>query len=346
MAEEEERREAQIQPVTENEAKTMKPWEQHASVISIPRFDYNAPSALFHHSHSGFLITCSIKREKSATKEAMLILEKYLRSYDSNKIVQSSDANASTKRRKLIIDEICQTSITHVTDVEINNIVENADNLSKDEDSAHEKKSATLEGSFVLSLVKLIRSGLVLLTFVNGNPPNTVDIVSDIFQRLESKSLKSPIWCHRVFPILATCHLNEKELRPTVSKLVHEFITVNKSKITLPIKFAVGYNRRGIGETQLKAVKDASNNSNLLLLNRNKCFDIVASAIKDAVSDSVVDLNSPDLSVLVELLPLSAVPRGSFIAAVSVLPRNLVSAKPRLCIRPLISDPKDRTGNS
>ena len=40
----------------------MKPWEQHAGVINMPRFDYNAPSALLHHSHSGFLITCSISK--------------------------------------------------------------------------------------------------------------------------------------------------------------------------------------------------------------------------------------------------------------------------------------------
>uniref|UniRef100_A0A6N2KGC6 Uncharacterized protein n=1 Tax=Salix viminalis TaxID=40686 RepID=A0A6N2KGC6_SALVM len=41
----------------------------------MPRFDYNAPSTLLHHSHSGFINTYSIKREKSATKEAMSILE-------------------------------------------------------------------------------------------------------------------------------------------------------------------------------------------------------------------------------------------------------------------------------
>lgn len=39
---------------------TMKPWEQHSAVISIPRFDYNAPSTLLRHSHTGFLITCPI----------------------------------------------------------------------------------------------------------------------------------------------------------------------------------------------------------------------------------------------------------------------------------------------
>ena len=40
--------------------KSMTPWEQHSAVISLPRFDYNAPSSLLKHSHSGFLITCTI----------------------------------------------------------------------------------------------------------------------------------------------------------------------------------------------------------------------------------------------------------------------------------------------
>lgn len=38
----------------------MKPWEQHSAVISIPRFDYNAPSSILRHSHCGFLVTCPI----------------------------------------------------------------------------------------------------------------------------------------------------------------------------------------------------------------------------------------------------------------------------------------------
>ncbi|KAK8643806.1 hypothetical protein V6N13_013083 [Hibiscus sabdariffa] len=38
----------------------MTPWEQHAKVISIPRFDYKAPSSLLQRSHSVFLITCTI----------------------------------------------------------------------------------------------------------------------------------------------------------------------------------------------------------------------------------------------------------------------------------------------
>ncbi|XP_027152941.1 uncharacterized protein LOC113753062 isoform X2 [Coffea eugenioides] len=85
--------------------KELKPWEQHSAVITIPRFDYNAPSSLPSHSHSGFLITCPIKREKSATKEAMSILEKYVRSLSilNAEGSESLDVNMSAKKRRISV---------------------------------------------------------------------------------------------------------------------------------------------------------------------------------------------------------------------------------------------------
>ncbi|PON71231.1 hypothetical protein TorRG33x02_255230 [Trema orientale] len=71
------------------------------------------------------------------------------------------------------------------------------------------------------------------------------------------------------------------------------------------------------------------------LLDRKSCFSIVAAAVKDVVPDLVVDL-----SVLIELLPLSRISNGSLIVAVSVLPQNLVSTKPRLCVKALASNVK------
>lgn len=124
----------------------------------------------------------------------------------------------------------------------------------------------------------------------------------------------------------------------------------------------------------MKISKDSSNGSTAFkLLDRNNCFAVVAAAVKDVVPDSVVDLKSPEvknlltlfthwksyfiltlllsflvlysnlqLSVLVELLPISGLPNGSLVVAVSVLPQNLVSSKPRLCIKSLVSDTKLR----
>ncbi|XP_022633619.1 uncharacterized protein LOC111241113 [Vigna radiata var. radiata] len=81
----------------------MSPWEQHAAVINLPRFDYNAPSSLLRNSHSGFLITCTLKREKSATKEAIVILRKFVEPghFDSS---NNLNENSISKRRNLIDD--------------------------------------------------------------------------------------------------------------------------------------------------------------------------------------------------------------------------------------------------
>ena len=46
----------------------------------------------------------------------------------------------------------------------------------------------------------------------------------------------------------------------------------------------------------MKIPKDASNNSDLsVLLDHNKCFSVVAAAVKGIVSDSVVDQKSPEV---------------------------------------------------
>ncbi|XP_007045386.2 PREDICTED: uncharacterized protein LOC18609949 isoform X2 [Theobroma cacao] len=341
MGEEEERKPVKMESKEEEgeESKTtMTPWEQHASIISIPRFDYKAPSSLLQRSHSAFLITCTIKREKSATKEAMSIFSKYVGSFKSE--ISCSDANADAKRRKICTDEIDQNIANSVDSSEI---TEAAGGFQNDDHFSSAKTDKSGAPDFVLSLVKLTRSGLLLLTFPGENPLDTIDIVSDIFQDLESGSLKSPLWCHRIFPIQATCSLNEKGLQAVVSKLVLHFVNDKRNKLARPIKFAVGFNRRGTEESQVKIPKDASKNSDLsVLLDRGKCFSVVAAAVKGIVSDSVVDLKSPELSILVELLPLSGVPNGSLVVGVSVLPQNLVSTKPRLCIKPLVCDKSGR----
>lgn len=60
MAEEREERRKGVEMESEEKEEGLKAWEQHAGVINMPRFDYTAPCALLHQSHSGFLITCSI----------------------------------------------------------------------------------------------------------------------------------------------------------------------------------------------------------------------------------------------------------------------------------------------
>lgn len=122
-----------------------------------------------------------------------------------------------------------------------------------------------------------------------------------------------------------------------MSKLVNQFLKDKKNKVVQPVKFAVGYNRRGIEETEMKDVSVTSNGSKVsALLDRGKCFSIVAAAVKEAVPDSIVDLKCPEIAVLLEVLPLSGLPNESVVVGVSVLPQVLVSSKPRLCVKALV----------
>ncbi|KAK1387169.1 THUMP domain-containing protein [Heracleum sosnowskyi] len=320
----------------------MKPWEQHSAVISIPRFDYNAPTSLLHHSCTGFLVTCPIKREKSATKEAMSIFQKFIVSSQScnTEDLESSDKSNAAKRRKVLIAENDEVSVKCVE----SKSADVGEKLSEGSCAPSVEEETDVGVTDVLSLVKLIRSGLLLFIFHKDHSNDVANTVSTIMQSLESGSLKSPLWCHRIFPIQATCTLNVKELTAAVSKLVLQFVNDEKNKLVRPVKFAVGYNRRGFEEAEIKGAKKELNNSDAIeLLDRNKCFTVVAAAVKEAISDSVVDLGSPQLSVLVELLPISRVTSGSLVAGVSVLPYNLVSTKPKLGIKALVSDIK--TGN-
>ncbi|KAH0863637.1 hypothetical protein HID58_080848 [Brassica napus] len=115
-----------------------------------------------------------------------------------------------------------------------------------------------------------------------------------------------------IFPVQATCALTEKELQETVSKLV----------------------QRGVEEAKGKIQKASEVLDQCPLLDRTKCFETVAAGVKAIVPDSVVDLN------------LRRIPNGSYVAAVSVLPHKLVSTKPKLAIKPLVPESKQKKGQN
>ncbi|KAD2804452.1 hypothetical protein R6Q59_030063 [Mikania micrantha] len=310
----------------------MKPWEQHSAVISIPRYDYKAPTSFLNRSFSGFLVTCPIKREKSATKEAMSILDKYLGDINTcDSKAEEEPQNIFPKRRKVDMTKTEEC----INDIENKTLNENNGDCEVPEDSClySPKSDANTETSNPLSLVKLTRSGLLLFTFSNDHCRNVMEIVSNIMQSIESGSLKAPVWCHRILPIQTTCVLHEKELGTLVSKLVADFMNNEGKELARPIKFAIGYNRRGLEEAKSKGKN--SNSNPVMLLDRNKCYEVVAAAVKSIFSDSVVDLKCPGLTVLIEVLPVSGIPNGSPVAAVSVLPQKLIMTKPRLCIKAL-----------
>ncbi|CAI9096844.1 OLC1v1033073C2 [Oldenlandia corymbosa var. corymbosa] len=263
----------------------------------------------------------------------MLIFEKYILPLSdvNEEGSKSLDPKISTKRRR-----ICGS-----TENVLDSDTESKDGKCVLPGSQTESRTSDNETSSFLSLVKLIRSGLLLFIFPKDNGPAVVDIVSKIIESRESGSLKSPQWCHRIFPIQSTCNLEEKELHSVVSKLVQQFVTEERIKVAEPVKFAVGYSSRGIEENEMKRVHETSSGSNgSALLDRSKCFSIVAAAVKEVIPDSVVNLKCPEIAVLVEVLPLSGIPNERVMVGVSVLPQMLVSVKPRLCIKALVHDGK------
>ncbi|XP_078162948.1 uncharacterized protein LOC144558101 [Carex rostrata] len=319
----------------------MAPWEQHASVINLPRYDYKAPSSFLLRSHSGFLITCPIKREKSATKEAISILKEYINNISGNGLHngESSDPIVAAKKRKLY-PEVSETASDENEETKPSSInseisdISTKGSMSSSLDTSDERKKFS-----PVSLVKLSRSGLLLFSFHDNKfHENVVDILADIFLSLRSGKLKPPRWCHRVFPIQETCTLSEKELQRVVSKLFSKYLE-KWDKLSESIKFAVGYNRRGTEERENKTEIRESG-----LMEREHCFRVVAGTVITLAKNSVVDLKSPEVVVMVELLPMSGLPNRSPVVGVSVLPGELVSTKPRLLVKSLVADSKPTKG--
>ncbi|KAG0534722.1 hypothetical protein BDA96_04G304000 [Sorghum bicolor] len=312
----------------------LKPWEQHAAVINLPRYDYRASGSLLLRSHSGFLITCPIKREKSATKEAISILEEYCHANCCvSEHTEPCDVENAVKKRKLCLEASgsLEEAVTNGNSNSVSESIGGTGNSS----SPQSKMNDNVGRASNLSLVKLSRSGLLFFKFPSGGL-HVVEMLTEILHSLKSGKLKSPQWCHRIFPIQETCILSEEDLHATVSKLFLDF-SRSKTNKDKTIKFAVAYNRRGIDETE-KNSNEGSNQQ--ALMGREQCFKVVAAAVKSVAENSVVDLRSPEVGVLVEMLPVSGVPLGSSVAGVSVLPAELISTKPRLCVRSLVLDAK------
>ncbi|CAN6253829.1 unnamed protein product [Urochloa humidicola] len=316
----------------------LKPWEQHAAVINLPRYDYRASESLLLHSHSGFLITCPIKREKSATKEAISILEEYIGHAKCHVSVQAEPCDLEISKKRKFCSLASENSEEAVTDGNSISVSESTGSIG-DSSSPQSKMGKNADRASNLSLVKLSRSGLLFFKFPSGGL-HVVEMLTEIFHSLSSGKLKSPQWCHRIFPVQETCVLSEKDLHATVSKLFLDFLR-SKNNQDEPVKFAVAYNRRGIDEVEVKPQKNSNEGSNQqALMDREQCFKVVAAAVKSVAENSVVDLKSPEVAVLVEMLPVSGVPVGSSVAGVTVLPAELISTKPRLCVRSLASDAK------
>ncbi|KAL4186321.1 hypothetical protein AMTRI_Chr09g33280 [Amborella trichopoda] len=332
----------------EEEKQELTPWDQHFSVINLRRFDYNAPSALLESPHSGFLITCPIKREKSATKEAIAILEKFSGLFGEDDVERVAPNVANVAMNGIKKRKLSDTSEQLATeDLGSEDGSKSEGTLPSGSISSSDKTETIVKRSSILSLVKLNKSGLLLFAFPKNGSSLPDSILQKIFNSLESGDLSSPRWCHRILPIQETCMLSEKNMHAVVSKLVQRFLSNSQDQPERPLKFAVAFNRRGIEDKKLKGKKEVEKDkSELPVLDRDQCFRVVAGAVKDVAPDSVVDLKFPKMVVFVEVLPIPGIPSGSIVAAVSVLPHTLVNTKPRLIVKPLVSTTKTAEGKA
>ena len=98
--------------------------------------------------------------------------------------------STDTRRRKICTKEIDQNIANSVNSTKIN---QGAGENPKDDCFFSVNTDKSEAPDFVLSLVKLTRSGFLLFTFPRENSLDTIDIVSKIFRDLESGSLKSPL---------------------------------------------------------------------------------------------------------------------------------------------------------
>lgn len=391
----------------------MPPWEQHASATALPRFNYNAPSTFS--SLRGFLITCILDREKSATKEAIGFLKEYLKSppltvdralksssageqktgpvdqctiqghffsdetnctsnsqgitvqerereifclplsrdVDAGKAAEQSTGTASSKNASVvaITDSSLHLDKPYMSSVDIEREEEMAmtamktdasPGVVKDRLTFKECQASKTEGTGRSSkrssaghsdscaddrscffLLKMAQKGIVSIFLENGISDDPVNMLSDVLEDIENGVRKPPQWFHRIVPVQASCALLRESLSAVVFKLVKQHLEESAPTAEQPLKYAIGYNRRGI-----EAKED--------VVGRMDCITLVAQTIAKASPHIVADLGAPQMVVIIEVIPLVGV-QGSPICGVAVLSGELVNVKPKLCVKPLSS---------
>uniref|UniRef100_A0A453P9K3 THUMP domain-containing protein n=1 Tax=Aegilops tauschii subsp. strangulata TaxID=200361 RepID=A0A453P9K3_AEGTS len=151
---------------------------------------------------------------------------------------------AATKKRKIFPEA---SEIEHSEDTITNgkgDAPESTGSIEVKTNSLHSDTSGNPDRTSNLSLIKLSMSGLLFFSFPTGGV-HVVQMLTEVFHSLKSGKLKSPQWCHRIFPIQETCVLSETELHATVSKLFLDFFR-NKEDQDEPIKLGT------VGEALMK----------------------------------------------------------------------------------------------
>ncbi|CAM6088513.1 unnamed protein product [Calypogeia fissa] len=339
----------------------MKPWEQHHAVISMPRFAYSPASVL--KQNAGFLVTCTFRREKSATKEILALIQEYMNLAEDGS--QGHDGTVGNEtgnidERPVEVDEarpetglICNSQeVKSVPGNVMENSTENqpgnkpcvgkedteryypGENLAVTAPSPSNRSHEDIlnvDGN-EFSLVKLATMGVIYICTSRKPPVSVINIVSRIVKDVQTGVRAAPKWCHRIVPVQATCSMKREELRGVVSHLVKGHVRGHGPSFEHPINYAVAFNRRGTDV----ANSCATDSSETTVLSRDECIKIVTSAVELVTTAVQVDLTSPQMVVNVELIPVAGA-QSCLMCAVSVLPGDLIVSKPKIHVKPLVA---------
>ncbi|KAG6547935.1 hypothetical protein Mapa_010755 [Marchantia paleacea] len=370
----------------EETPRAMEPWEQHHAVINMPRYAYNAASIL-QKGKVGFLITCTFRREKSATKEALALLREFMKVTGPSIAVTPTPAtNLADARTPPSVEQVNENSVkpqlsvglssteeitggkalsedgiscSEITEIasgvgatpdELKQDVTNtlsmtkrtengseAEDLSRSEGAGDNKPTS---GDHEFMLVKLATMGVIFISATQESPRSVLSIVSRIIKDVQGRSRPPPQWCHRMLPVQGTCATNREEVQGLVSRLVKDYLDNTSSVGEELIHYAVAFNKRG-AEGRKMDQNQTDDSAGAPTFDRGECIRIVTAAVHQVTSNVKVDLTSPEMVIIVELVPVAGA-RSSLICAVSVLPGDLVISKPKLTVKPLASQSKKR----
>lgn len=362
----------QIMSVMDEHA--VPPWEHHASATGLPRFNYKAVSTI--PSLKGFLITCTLDREKSATKEAMGILREYLKSPNFRAAERSqnaeddgnTDENNTSGEQHICLrggqpsfhdgeqeeerQEATETAVPEISDDNETSVpltkqldldlIDERHQVKKchrqQRDAVNPKRTRAGHGDPCsddgpdVFLLKMAQKGIISIFLESSISDDPVNVLSKVLEDIENGVKNPPQWCQRMVPIQASCVFSKESLTSVVVKLVKQHLGESLPSGEQPLKYAIGYNRRGIEATGVNRSKLPQD---FEVLGRMDCIHLVTDAVAKAAPHTAVDLRAPQMIVILEVIPLAGV-QDSPICGVAVVSGGVMNTKPKLCVKPLI----------
>jgi tRNA(Ser,Leu) C12 N-acetylase TAN1 len=267
---------------------------------------------------AGFLVTCDFRREKSATREAAALLQRYM------------PQETTTESPSLTLPP-------QLVDVE-----------GSPQQQLGEKLKQMPESRTRLSILKLAGRGIALLKLptaegkdgIAANRAHAQRAFAAVLAAVESGGEPRAQHCQRLVPIHATAPLEAAVLSSTAGDLADLALPVLEGKKAPSFAVALKSRQTSGSENNSNPSKQAAG-ADSAGMDRGSIIKAVAagfeSAIKERLERAVkVDLKDPDVVLALEVLPFSS--RGQMHVGLSVLPAVLCTLKPKLQARSIGCD--------